>query len=83
MRSTRMNSLIEIVSQKSLIPVTEIQPDSDLFTELELDSLCFLEALVEIERVFGVKLNPANTPQSSVNTPLRMLAAIDASENAD
>ena len=76
--TNRMEQLRKILAEKSLLPIAEVKDDSDVFQDLDLDSLCFLEVLVEIERVFGVKLNPADIDRSAVNTPVKMMSVVDA-----
>ena len=71
-----MPGLIKIIAEKSLMPPSEITESSDLFRELELDSLCFIEVLVSVEKIFGVKINPAVVPQAEVNTPAKLFSKI-------
>lgn len=74
-----MESLRQILAEKSLMPVGEISDGSDLFLDLELDSLCFLEVLASAERRFGIEVNPAMVPQAKVNTPVKLLAVLRSS----
>jgi len=68
--------LREILARKSLVPAGEIRRDSDLFEELDIDSLCLIEAFVEIQKQFHVKLHPAELPRERFNTPDKILQLI-------
>ncbi len=68
--------LRRILADKALVPEAEIRPDSDIFDELDIDSLCLVEAFVEIQDAFRVKLHPAELPRESFNTPEKILLLI-------
>lgn len=43
------------------IPAEEISPESNLWTDLELDSLDAIDILVYLEKKFEIKVPPAET----------------------
>jgi acyl carrier protein len=68
--------LRRILASKALVPESEIQLTSDLFEDLELDSLCLIEAFLEIQSEFNVKLHPAELGKDKLNTPEKILALL-------
>ena len=79
MDQEKFKILKQILADKALVSASEIRPDSDLFDELEIDSLCLVEAFVEIQQKFNVKLHPGSLPRNEFNTPEKLLALISQS----
>jgi acyl carrier protein len=75
----KFQELRRILARKALVSEDEIKVDSDLFEDLDIDSLCLIEAFMEIQQAFSVTLHPANLPRDLFNTPEKLLALIDQS----
>ncbi|MBL4757880.1 MAG: acyl carrier protein [Rhizobiales bacterium] len=54
--SSTFEALVEIISDTSDIPVEEITPDKNAFTDLGIDSLDFLDIAFAIDKHFGIKI---------------------------
>jgi len=75
----RFQALKKILARKALVAEEEIQPSTDIFEDLDIDSLCLVEAFVEIQKEFRVTLHPASLARETFNTPEKLLALISQS----
>ncbi|MGZ3650004.1 MAG: acyl carrier protein [Bdellovibrionota bacterium] len=79
MNEQNYQTLKKILARKSLVAESEIHPDTDLFLDLDIDSLCLIEAFMEIQKEFQVTLHPAALARETFNTPKKLLALISQS----
>ena len=54
--TTTFEAVAEIISETSDIPLEEITPEKNAFTDLGIDSLDFLDIAVAIDKHFGIKI---------------------------
>lgn len=54
--TTTFEAVAEIISDTSDIPLEEITPDKNAFTDLGIDSLDFLDIAFAIDKNFGIKI---------------------------
>jgi acyl carrier protein len=54
--STTFEAVAEIISDTSDIPLDEITPEKNAFTDLGIDSLDFLDIAFAIDKNFGIKI---------------------------
>ena len=54
--STTFEAVAEIISDTSDIPLEEITPEKNAFTDLGIDSLDFLDIAFAIDKNFGIKI---------------------------
>ena len=73
----KLSEVINILAKTSLINVEEIDSETDIFQDLELDSLCLIETFVEFERRFGIKINPATILREEIRTPQKIIEFIN------
>lgn len=76
MDQVKFQKLRSILARKALVAEDDVKLDSDIFAELEIDSLCLVEAFVEIQSAFRVVLHPAELPREKINTPAKILSLL-------
>ena len=54
--ATTFEAVAEIISETSDIPLEEITPEKNAFTDLGIDSLDFLDIAFAIDKNFGIKI---------------------------
>ena len=54
--TTTFEAVAEIICETSDIPLEEITPEKNAFTDLGIDSLDFLDIAVAIDQHFGIKI---------------------------
>jgi acyl carrier protein len=54
--ATTFEAVAEIISETSDIPLEEITPEKNAFTDLGIDSLDFLDIAFAIDKHFGIKI---------------------------
>ena len=54
--ATTFEAVAEIISDTSDIPLEEITPEKNAFTDLGIDSLDFLDIAFAIDKNFGIKI---------------------------
>ena len=54
--ATTFETVAEIISDTSDIPLDEITPEKNAFTDLGIDSLDFLDIAFAIDKSFGIKI---------------------------
>ena len=54
--TTTFDAVAEIISDTSDIPLDEITPEKNAFTDLGIDSLDFLDIAFAIDKNFGIKI---------------------------
>lgn len=54
--TTTFEAVADIISDTSDIPLEEITPDKNAFTDLGIDSLDFLDIAFAIDKNFGIKI---------------------------
>jgi len=54
--TTTFEAVAEIISDTSDIPLEDITPDKNAFTDLGIDSLDFLDIAFAIDKNFGIKI---------------------------
>jgi acyl carrier protein len=54
--TTTFEAVAEIISDTSDIPLDEITPEKNAFTDLGIDSLDFLDIAFAIDKNFGIKI---------------------------
>ena len=64
--SATFNTIAEIISEISEIPVEEISADSHAIKDLAIDSLDFLDIVFAIDKTFGIKI-PLETWTKDIN----------------
>ena len=71
--------VIQIVGQLPNVSSSSIEPDSDLFTEIDLDSLAMLDLVSQVEGYFEIKLFPQglNVQMYVLKTPKSLATHID------
>ena len=82
MTTLEINSIFNILSKISYIPVDEISAETDIFKDLDIDSLGIVETFVALERNFGVKLNPVLFTREDIQTPQKILHLISNAKNS-
>ena len=63
---TTFQSIAEIISDISEVPIEEITETSHAIEDLEIDSLDFLDIVFAIDKAFGIKI-PLETWTSDIN----------------
>jgi acyl carrier protein len=48
--------LLQLISEATGVPISEIHPEADLTTDLCLDSLSIMELILNIEEAFGIPI---------------------------
>lgn len=64
--SSTFQSVAEIIADTSQIPFEEISPDSHAISDLDIDSLDFLDIVFAIDKTFGIKI-PLETWTKDIN----------------
>lgn len=54
--SSTFEALAEIIAETSDIPMTDITPEKNAFTDLGIDSLDFLDIAFAVDKHFGIKI---------------------------
>ena len=54
--ATTFEAVAAIISETSDIPLEDITPDKNAFTDLDIDSLDFLDIAFAIDKNFGIKI---------------------------
>lgn len=54
--ASTFESVAEIISSTSDVPLERIKPESHIMKDLEVDSLAFLDIAFEIDQKFGIKM---------------------------
>jgi acyl carrier protein len=54
--TTTFEAVAEIISETSDIPLEDITPEKNAFTDLGIDSLDFLDIAFAIDKHFGIKI---------------------------
>ncbi len=52
----------------------------DLFETGLMDSLAFIDLMVELEKTFDITITPSDLDRSSINTPLKIIEFISNKE---
>ncbi len=76
MTNTDLQSIFQILSKVSFIPVEEINSETDIFEDLNVDSLGMVETLVELEKHFGLVLKPGLVTRDDIQTPEKILQLV-------
>lgn len=64
--ASTFETVAEIISSTSDVPLEKITPDSHIMKDLEVDSLAFLDIAFEIDQKFGIQM-PIETWMQNVN----------------
>ena len=64
--ASTFETVAEIISSTSDVPLEQIQPESHIMKDLKVDSLAFLDIAFEIDQTFSIKL-PIEDWMQSVN----------------
>jgi acyl carrier protein len=64
--ASTFETVANIISSASDVPLEQIKPDSHVMKDLEIDSLAFLDITFEIDKSFGIQL-PVDDWMSAVN----------------
>lgn len=64
--ASTFETVAEIISSTSDVPLERIKPESHIMKDLEVDSLAFLDIAFEIDQKFGIKM-PIEDWMQSVN----------------
>jgi acyl carrier protein len=64
--ASTFETVADIISSSSDVPLENIKPDSHVMKDLEIDSLAFLDITFEIDKTFGIQL-PVEDWLSEVN----------------
>lgn len=62
--ATTFDTVAEIISTMSDIPLDQIQPDSHIMKTLSVDSLAFLDIAFAIDQKFGIQMPIENWMQA-------------------
>lgn len=54
--ASTFETVAEIISSTSDVPIEKITPDSHVMKDLEVDSLAFLDIAFQIDQAFGIRL---------------------------
>jgi acyl carrier protein len=54
--ASTFETVAQIISSTSDVPLDRITPDSHVMKDLEVDSLAFLDVTFEIDQTFGIRL---------------------------
>ena len=63
------DEILEVLAEICDDEVVKEEPDVDLFESGLLDSLSYLELLVEIESRFNISIAPSEVSKEDINTP--------------
>ncbi len=72
-----LKAILRILSKLSFVPLPEIQADTDIIQDLEIDSIRLVEFFYEIEKQFSIKFNIANLKKEDINTPEKILIFLE------
>lgn len=72
-----LDPIVNILSKVTFTPASEIHEDTDVFDDLDLDSLGIIETLVGLEREFQVKLNPMLYSREQIQTPRKIMTILE------
>lgn len=64
--ASTFETVANIISSASDVPLDKIRPESHVMKDLEVDSLAFLDITFEIDKTFGIQL-PVEDWMSEVN----------------
>lgn len=64
--ASTFETVAEIISSTSDLPLEKIKPESHVMKDLEVDSLAFLDIAFEIDQKFGIKM-PIEDWMQSIN----------------
>ena len=74
MKTTKL--LIKLLSEISYVPETDIQLDTHIFSDLDIDSIGLVELFVNINSNFTVKLDPMIYSRDQIDTPDKLINII-------
>lgn len=68
--------LLNIIAELAEDDVVKENLDVDLFDTGLIDSMAFIELLVEIDSTFNVKISPSEIDRTMMNTPKKIIEMI-------
>ena len=68
------DKMIKLIAEITEEPEIEENLDIDLFESALLDSIAYLQLLVELEARFGIAIQPGELERDEMNTPRKILA---------
>lgn len=68
--------ILEILAELCEDEVVKDEEDVDLFESGLLDSLAYLELLMEIENRLGITISPSEVSKEDINTPAKFVAFV-------
>ena len=68
--------ILEILAELCEDEVVKEEEDVDLFESGLLDSLAYLELLMEIENRLGITISPSEVSKEDINTPAKFVAFV-------
>ncbi len=75
-RKEAEQKLLEVLAEICEDDVVLSDRDVDLFESGLLDSIAYMELLLEIEREVGVSIAPSEVEKDEVNTPAKLLEVV-------
>ena len=66
----------ELLAKVAFVSPGDIEGDTNLFDDLNIDSLALIESFVELEKALGVRLDPTIFNRDQINTPEKLLILI-------
>lgn len=68
--------LFEVLADICEDDIVLSDPEVDLFESGLLDSIAYMELLLEIENELGISIAPSEVEKEDVNTPAKLLAVV-------
>ena len=66
----------ELLAKVAFVSPGDIEGDTKLFDDLNIDSLALIESFVELDKALGVRLDPTIFNRDQINTPEKLLILI-------
>ena len=77
-----LNQIFLILSKISYVSVSEIEAGTDIFEDLDVDSLGIVELFVALQKNFDIQLTPTLYTREDIRTPLLIQALLHTAKSA-
>ncbi|MCR5117759.1 MAG: D-alanine--poly(phosphoribitol) ligase subunit DltC [Lachnospiraceae bacterium] len=75
-REEAKKRLLEVLADICEDDIVLSDPDVELFESGLLDSIAYMELLLEIERELGISVAPSEVEKEDVNTPSKLIEVV-------
>lgn len=66
----------DLLAKAAFVSPSDIEGDTNLFDDLNIDSLALIESFVDLEKALGVRLDPTIFNRDQINTPEKLLILV-------